>query len=254
MLMKRQLIPEIVMKTRLEHLSFVLLMLVLAVGSAEAQTRPYPYNPPERMARVQYMSGQVSVAPCEGNDWVAAALNQPLQPPICIWADKDSRAELNVGYAFIRMGAETSVSLNTVNRGTVQFRVNQGVSSLSVRYLFPGEIYEIDTPNTTLTLMKAGVYRVNVLPDQDQTLVTVRKGSIAATGQGPSVKINAGQQVRFQNKASMQHATEKAPPPDGFDDWVNVRDQRLWGRQPPPFGVYFGYPPPLYGPPGFWIR
>src|ERR1022692_2150031 len=47
MLMKRQLIPEIVMKTRLEHLSFVLLMLVLAVGSAEAQTRPYPYNPPE---------------------------------------------------------------------------------------------------------------------------------------------------------------------------------------------------------------
>ena len=67
--------------------------------------------------------------------------------------------------------------------------------------------------------MKAGVYRVNVLPDQDQTLVTVRKGSIAATGQGPSVKINAGQQVRFQNKASMQHAMEKAPPPDGFDDW-----------------------------------
>jgi hypothetical protein len=58
-------------------------------------------------------------------------------------------------------------------------------------------------------------------------------------------------QVRFQNEASMQHATEKAPPPDGFDDWVNVRDQRLWGRQPLPFGVYFGYPPPLYGPPGF---
>ncbi len=239
------------MKTRPENLSLVLLMLVLAAGSAAAQIRPYPYNRPERTARVQYMSGQVSEAPCEGNDWVAAALNRPLQPPICIWADKDARAELNVGYAFIRMGAETSVSLNAVNRSTVQFKVNQGVASLSVRYLFPGEIYEIDTPNATLTLMKAGVYRITVLPDQDQTLVTVRKGSITATGQGPSVKINAGQQVRFQNKASIQRTTEKAPPPDGFDDWVKVRDQRLWG--PPPFGVYFGYPP-FYGPPGFWVR
>jgi hypothetical protein len=241
------------MKIRLEYLSFTLLTLV-AAGSAEGQTRGYPYNQPERIARVQYMSGQVSVAPCEGNDWAAAALNQPLQPPICIWADKDSRAELNVGNGFIRMGSETSVTLSTVNRGTVQFKVNQGVASLSVRYLFPGEIYEIDTPNTTLTLMKPGVYRVNVFPDQDQTWVTVRRGSVAATGAGPSVTVNSGQQVRFQNKMSMQHTAEKAPAPDGFDDWVNVRDQRLWGRQPSPFGIYFGYPPPPYGPPGFWIR
>ncbi len=242
------------MNVRLKYLPLTLLMLA-ALGSAHAQARPYPYNPPQRIARVQYMTGQVSAAPCEGNDWAAVALNQPLQAPICIWADKGSRAELNVGGAFIRMSSETSLTLSTVNPGTIQFRINQGVASLSVRYLFPGQIYEIDTPNTTLTLMKSGVYRVNVLPDQDQTLVTVRKGSIAATGQGPSVKINSGQQVRFQNKTSMQHTAEKAPPPDGFDDWVNVRDQRLWGPGPSRFGIFLGYPPPYYGPPpGFWVR
>jgi FecR protein len=241
-----------VMNIRLKRLPVVLLVLV-AVGSVDGQTRGNPYNEPGRIARVQYMSGQVSVAPCEGNDWVAAALNQPLQPPICIWADKDSRAELNVGNGFIRMGSETSVTLSTADRGTVQFRVNQGVASLSVRYLFPGEIYEIDTPNTTLTLMKPGVYRVNVVPDQDQTWVTVRRGSVAATGAGNSVTVNAGQQMRFQNKMSMQHTTEKAPAPDGFDDWANVRDQRLWGHRPPRFGVVFGYPPPPYGPGGIWI-
>jgi hypothetical protein len=152
------------------------------------------------------------------------------------------------------MSSETSVTLSTVNPGTVQFRVNQGVASLSVRYLFPGQIYEIDTPNTTLTLTKPGVYRVNVFPDQDQTVVTVRKGSITATGQGPSVKINSGQQVRFQDKTSLQHTAEKAPAPDGFDDWVNVRDQRLWGPGPSHFGIYLGYPPPYGPPPGFWVR
>jgi FecR protein len=240
------------MNTGLKRLSVVLLLLVTA-GSLVGQTRGYPNNAPGRIARLQYMSGQVSQAPCESSDWVAAEVNQPLQPPVCIWADKDSRAELNVADGFIRMSSETSVTLTTVNRGTVQFGVNQGVASLTIRYLLPGEIYEIDTPNATLTVMKPGVYRVNVIPTQDQTWVTVRRGAVAATGAGNSVTVNAGQQVRFQNKTSMQHTTEKAPAPDGFDDWANVRNQRL-GVRTSPFGIVFGYPPPPYGPPGFWVQ
>ena len=240
------------MKTGLKRLSVVLLLFVTA-SSLVGQTRGYPNNAPERIARLQYMSGQVSQAPCESSDWVAAEVNQPLQPRVCIWADKDSRAELNVADGFIRMSSETSITLTTVNRGTVQFGVNQGVASLTVRYLLPGEIFEIDTPNATLTVMKPGVYRVNVIPTQDQTWVTVRRGAVAATGAGNSVTVNAGQQVRFQNKTSMQHTTEKAPPPDGFDDWANVRDQRL-GVRTSPFGIVFGYPPPPYGPPGFWVQ
>ena len=243
---------EIVMNTELKRLP-VMLLLLMTAGSLVGQTRGYPNHDPGRTARLQYMSGQVSQALCEGSDWVAAEVNQPLQPPVCIWADKDSRAELNVAGAFIRMSSETSLTLSTVNRGTVQFRVNQGAASLTVPYLPPGEIYEIDTPNATLTVMKPGVYRVNVIPDQDQTWVTVRRGSVAATGTGSSVTVNAAQQVRFQNKTSMQHTTEKAPPPDGFDDWAKVRDQRL-GVRTSPFGVVFGYPPPPYGPPGFWVQ
>src|ERR1035438_9269706 len=177
--------PEMAMKTGLKRLSVVLLLFVTA-GSLVGQTRGYPNNTPERIARLQYMSGQVSQAPCESRDWVAAEVNQPLQPPVCIWADKDSRAELNVAGGFIRMSSETSLTLATVNRGTVQFGVNQGAASLTVPYLPPGEIYEIDTPNATLTVMKPGVYRVNVIPDQDQTWVTVRRGSVAATGTGSS--------------------------------------------------------------------
>ena len=96
------------MKTGLKRLSVVLLLLVTA-GSLVGQTRGYPNNTPERIARLQYMSGQVSQAPCESSDWVAAEVNQPLQPPVCIWADKDSRAELNVADGFIRMRSETTL-------------------------------------------------------------------------------------------------------------------------------------------------
>src|ERR1035438_1747466 len=97
------------MKTELKRLSVVLLLLVTA-GSLVGQTRGYPNNAPRRIAGWQYVSGQVSQAPCESSDWVAAEVNRPLQPPVCIWADKDSRAELNVADGFIRMSSETSVT------------------------------------------------------------------------------------------------------------------------------------------------
>ncbi len=240
------------MKNGLKHLSVVLLVFGTA-GSLAGQARGYPGSPPGRTAGWQYVSGQVSQAPCDSSDWVAAEVNQPLKAPVCVWADKDSRAELNVADGYIRMSSETSITLTTVNRGNVRFGLNQGVASLTVRFLLPGEIFEIDTPNATLTVMKPGVYRVDVVPTQDQTLVTVRRGAIAATGAGNSVTVNAGQQVRFQNKTSMQHTAEKAPAPDGFDDWANVRDQRL-GVRTSPFGIVLGYPPPPYGPPGFWVQ
>ena len=139
--------PEMVMKTGPKRLAVVFLLLVTA-GSLVGQTRGYPNpnypnpnNDAGRIARLQYMSGQVSQAPCESSNWIAAEVNQRLQSPVCIWADKDSRAELNVADGFIRMSSETSVTLTTVNRGTVQFGVNQGIVSLTVPYLLPGKIY-----------------------------------------------------------------------------------------------------------------
>src|SRR5271165_1485374 len=150
---------------------------------------------PGRPVRVQYVSGQVSVAPQQTNEWTAARLNQPLRAGQHIWTDKDSRVEINVGDGFIRMNSEASVTLMAVNRSTVQIGVNQGEVSVTVARLLPGEIYEVDTPNATLTATKAGVYSVEVRPTEDRTIVTTRKGSIVATGRGSAVTVKSGQQV-----------------------------------------------------------
>ena len=240
----------------------VLAVLLSSVGSAFAQypARPYP-PPPAKGARVQDISGELSYAQCDVDKWAAVALNQSLGPNTCIWADKNSRAELNVGFGFIRMNSETSITLLSVNPSTVQLKVSQGTVSVSVGRLRGGEIYEIDTPNATLTAMKSGVYRVDVFPKEDQTWVTVRRGSLAATGNGSSVKVEAGQQVRFKGGNSLQHTAEKAPAPDGFDDWARVRDERLGVFRSGPFFVGFGPywgpypsppPPPYWGPYPYW--
>jgi hypothetical protein len=173
------------------------------------------------------MSGEVSVQPGGVNDWIAAGLNRPLTSSDRIWTDKNSKAELNVGGAFLRLNSETSATLINVSDNTVQLQLDQGVLELTVNYLAPGQIYEVDTPNLAFTVMKTGVYRLNVYPSEDQTWVTVRKGQGEVTGRGNAVKIKSGQQVRFSGGTSLAHTSEPAPAPDGFDDWASVRDQRL---------------------------
>jgi hypothetical protein len=184
-------------------------------------------DPPGRVARVQYMSGEVSMQPGGVNDWIAASTNRPLTTADRIWADKNSRAELNVGDGFLRMNSETSVTLTNVSDGTVQIELDQGTLALTVKHLERGEIYEVDTPNYAFTVMKPGVYRFDVYPNEDQSWVTVRSGYGEATGKGSAVRVNSGQQARFRNGNTMIHTAEAAPARDGFEDWARVRDQRL---------------------------
>ena len=183
-------------------------------------------DPPGRAARLQYMSGSVSIQPRGTEDWVAGSLNRPLTIADNVWTDKESRAELNVGTGILRMGDETSLTLTNVSDNTVQVELHQGTLYLHVRRLFGGETYEIDTPNTAFTVQKSGSYRVDVDPNGDATVVTVRKGEGDATGQGPAVRIKSNEQVKFTDATSMTHSEAEAPPYDGFDDWCAVRDKR----------------------------
>jgi hypothetical protein len=193
-------------------------------AGAQAQTNT---DPPGRVARIQYMAGQVSIQPGGVNDWVAADMNRPLTTSDRVWTDVNSKAELDVGGGFIRLNSEASLTLTNVSDQTVQLELDQGTLELTVRYLGPGQIYEVDTANLAFTVTKAGVYRFDAFPKEDATWVTVRKGQGEATGSGAAVKVKSGEQVRFGNGASLQHTAEAAPSPDGFDDWASVRDKRL---------------------------
>ena len=60
-------------------------------------------DPPSRVARLGYIRGSVSFQPAGTDDWVNAIVNRPITTGDKLWADRDSRAELHVGSASIRM-------------------------------------------------------------------------------------------------------------------------------------------------------
>ena len=69
------------------------------------------YDPPIRVARLQLVGGQVSMQPGGVEDWVPAVLNRPLTTGDRLWADNDSRAELSIGSAALRIGTKALSAL-----------------------------------------------------------------------------------------------------------------------------------------------
>jgi hypothetical protein len=183
-------------------------------------------DPPGRVARLQYMTGEVSVQPQGAGDWVAGDTNRPLTNGDNVWADKDSRGELSLGTARARINSESSLTLTNISDNAVQLSLHQGTLNLTVGRLYGGEVYEVDTPNIAFTVGKPGDYRFDVDPNGDTTVATVWKGEGDATGSGPEVHVSEGQQVTFTQGNSLQNEVAAAPQPDGFDQWCRARDQQ----------------------------
>jgi hypothetical protein len=194
-------------------------------AQANSDNRP---DAPARAARLQYMSGSVSVQPHGTDDWVSGTLNLPLTNADNIWADKNSRAEISVGTGLIRIDSETSLTLTDVDENTVQLQLHQGAMNLHVRRLYDSEKYEVDTPNQAFTVFKPGDYRFDVDSEADKTVITVWRGEGESTGDGPMVRIRANQQARFANGTSTADAElHEAPAFDSFDEWARSRDEHL---------------------------
>ncbi|MGB6485539.1 MAG: DUF6600 domain-containing protein, partial [Steroidobacteraceae bacterium] len=183
-------------------------------------------NPPARAAQLSDVEGSVSLEPAGTSTWTGAALNRPLTLGDRLWTDRDSRAEIDIGDAVIRLGSTTGFSFLNLDEQTAQMQVTAGTVIVQVGSLASGEQDEIDTPNVALTLQQAGTYRVEVNDSGDTTIVKVASGAALATGGGQSYPVAAQQSVTFTGTSTLaaEYATLGAP--DSLDDWSLQRDQQ----------------------------
>src|ERR1700752_3893143 len=80
-------------------------------------------DPPSRVARLSYTQGSVSFQPAGESDWVRAAINRPFTTGDRLWVDSDSRAELHIGSAALRLGTNTGFSFLNLDDRTVQIQL-----------------------------------------------------------------------------------------------------------------------------------
>jgi hypothetical protein len=214
------------MKTRLQHglilFSALAALIVLVPHRALADGD----DPPSRVARLSLTEGQVSFSPAGTDDWVTGELNRPITTGDKLWTDQNSRAELHVGSASIRLGDTTGFSFLNLNDQMMQVRLTEGTINVRVRRLGQEEAIEVDTPNLAFSILRPGRYRINVNEAGDTTIINVRDGDGEVTGGGSGYTIHPGQQGIFTGTDTVNADIEPLPDADSFDSWCDERDLR----------------------------
>src|SRR5258707_13583583 len=146
--------------------------LLACFVAAPPRARADEGDPPSTAARISFVEGNISLQPGGEGDWGSAAKNRPTTVGDKIWADKDSRAELQAGQASIHMGSMTALSFLNLDENVMQVRVAEGTINFRVRELREGDVYEIDTPTQAFTVRQAGAFRLGVSENGYATPIT----------------------------------------------------------------------------------
>ncbi len=207
------------------------LALIIASFSTFTIAQDEQDDPPTRVARLGYLEGSVSFQPAGEDDWVGAVDNRPMTTGDKVWSDKDSRAELQLGSAVIRLSQNTGVSFLDLDDHTIQLQLSSGAINVRVRRLDPDDDFEIDTPNLAFTPTQPGSYRLEASEDGTYTVISIRSGDGQATGNGQTYSLHAGQAGTFSGTDSLSADVEQIGGPDQFDNWAYARDHR-WDDSP----------------------
>ncbi|HTY42929.1 MAG TPA: DUF6600 domain-containing protein [Thermoanaerobaculia bacterium] len=207
-----------------------------APASPPAQSAPPPPRaaaPPDAeiaqtVARLSLVAGGVSFARGDDPDtWEPADLNVPMTLGDRVWTGDDGRIELQVhGGNVVRLAARTDLQALNLTDAVKQLSLALGTASFSIRRLSDDEVFEVDTPNAAVTLERPGDYRIDVNENGDSR-VQVRRGRAVASAGGGQVTLAAGEELEIEGVDAPRYQMVALPPTDGWDRWVEEREQRL---------------------------
>ena len=201
-------------------------LLMLSVCTASVASAAYS-DPSGRVARLSHTQGEVSYSPAGEDEWLDVVRNRPLIRGDRLWADRGARAEFQVGSAAVRLGSNTGVEILHLNDRIAQIQMTQGTLNLSIRRMYPGQVFEIATPTLAFTINRAGRYRIDVDRRNAITTIVVWKGAGEAYGDNSSFRLRAGDTVRFYDTDLRDYEMYRLPREDEFDRYCLDRDRRL---------------------------
>ncbi len=209
------------------HLSSAIATALLFAFAPLAWAQDAASDPPDRVVRLAYQSGDVEFAPAGDDNWGAADVNRPLVTGDRLETGRDGRIALELGDASVRVDNGSAFNLLDLDSDTAQFELSQGALNLRVRRLAAGQNYEVDTPTIAFVADQPGNYRVDIAPDGDGSMVTVFAGSGTVYGEdGVSKQVVGGHSYRFGDSRLASVSVLGIPAPDAFDRFNAARDGR----------------------------
>lgn len=217
------------------------LLLALAVSWPARSQEGYG-DPPTRAGRIAGISGEVSLHEPDLDSWEAAPVNYPLIVGDALWTEPQSGAELELGGSRIALDGSTELYVAQLDDHDFAAAQPQGETYFRVRYLAPGDRYEIRTPRGVVRIDRPGRYAVATGDPDQPTNVTVLDGAASISGDNLSLRALSGQTASIAGTDVLQGSVGPAIQ-DPFVSEMAARDR--------PHPVPVALPPVVQEMPGW---
>lgn len=179
-----------------------------------------------RVARLSFVSGDVSFLRDGDTEWAAAVVNLPLLAGDHIYCPAGARAEIQLGRGtYIRLSEKTELALAVLSESVAQLEIVEGTANIRVDYLAAAfDRFEVDTPSAALLLQKDGQYRIDV-GEKGESEIIVRRGIADVTTTDGSFKVREGYKLQVGDAGRLEIALDNSL--DDWDRWIYDRDTNI---------------------------
>ncbi len=217
-------------RTAWRHVAIAVVALSLATSAVAAPAQDEEL--PARVGRLADFAGQILFSTQDKpDDWQPVGTNYPITSGANLWASADGRAEIDYGGGQFRVAGDTNVHVARLDDRQLTLFVAQGRVIVRVRVQDPGDATFVDTPNSHLTLLRPGLYRIDVAPDRETTSLIVREGEAAVALPTAARQVLAGQAIAIGGGEPVVSEVRYAQAADGFDTWSANRDRGYEGSR-----------------------
>src|SRR5690349_2678791 len=180
---------------------------------------------------INAITGQASMHGKGETDWQQLMITDDLQAGDRVRTAGDGRVEilLNPG-SYLRVGGNSEVELSDNNLSNLEVRLLRGTAIVEATGVDGVDLnISISTPHTKLAIVRQGLYRLNVVPE-DATELIVRKGRVILSDDSHT-KVKGGNKVVFSataiSVAKLTKEEKKATEKQDVDAWSKQRADTL---------------------------
>jgi hypothetical protein len=196
--------------------------LLLAVTALMASGAAWA-DPPGRVGRLADFSGTVWMFDAEQGEWVAARRNRPLTSGDRLSAERDARAELQIGSATLRLDSGTELEVTELVDEAVRVHLHHGSLALRLRSNESAREFAVTTADGRFEPQRAGHYRID--RRDDGSFGGVIAGAMRFEASDSALDIAAGQRAEFWSERDVTHYSWSQLPSDRFAEWVAQQDR-----------------------------
>jgi FecR-like protein len=177
---------------------------------------------------INAITGQADVHAKGESDWQQLSITDDLDEGDRVRTANDGRVEilLNPG-SYLRVGGDSEVELLNNTLANLEVRLLRGTAIVEATGADGLELnINISTPHTKLAIVRQGLYRLNVIPN-DATELIVRKGRVILSDS--HTKVKGGNKVVFSatNVSVAKLTKEEKKVQENIDTWSKERAQAL---------------------------